>query len=556
MSTINKPAQTLSAEEILAQPPVKEAFYRAQLAQQQGDFDRSVGIYDTLLEQYGPVAEILNLKANALIGSFRYVAAQEPIESALKLSPASGAIQINASRIYSGLSRNKLARRHALEAVRLEPRRAAVLLTAARIFRDTGDHPRATRINERVLQIEPTNALAWHLKANLAADLGRRDEAEAALIKTLALQPENSRALAALANLTESGLDDLDMVALLEAHRSGHVAAQNPVSAIHALGDIYRREGKFDEAFSLYEEANNAQKYQRPFAIENFEQGVDAVIGVTAEQSPARSPNLQSGSLDKTRTGTHLVFIIGMPRSGTTLLEQVLSAHSSVLGCGLAGGMEDAERNLESQGVVTFLNAGSQSATEAQLSAVRTDYLSTLPVDHHDYQRVIDNNPLNFQRVAMIQQMFPSARFINCVRNPLDTVLSCFSHDFQAGMNFSISLQNTARYFAAQEKLTSHWKSMYGDSMIQVSYEDMVNDLPAVVDQLCGFLDMEAEPLMLKPHLNPRPVMSARRWEIRQPLDDSRVGEWKNYRKQLEPVIGYFQAVGVLDESLSPVNLN
>jgi Flp pilus assembly protein TadD len=549
MSSIDNPAQRMTASEILALPSVKESLDRARRASRQGDLERSMGVYDNLLQQHGPVAEVLSLKALIFARSGRFDSARDVIEAALKLNSSRGSIHANAAHIHSKLSHPKQARRHAQEAIRLEPRRTNVLFTAAVVFRESGDHARSSRVVEKIIQIEPSHAQAWHLKAKLASDLGRADEAEEALAKALSLQPENSFALAALANLLQPGLDDSEMVSLLEAHHRGHLRSFDRIPAVVALADIYQRGKQYEQAYSLYEEANTAQLASRPFPIEDFEEGVEAVIGVMSDPPPLDSDRAKN---DRPALKSGPVFVIGMPRSGTTLLEQVLSSHSAVFGCGLNNGMEAAERSLERQGVITFLPTGAKSATEGQLAAVRSEYLIGLSEHHRDYPIFVDNNPLNFQRVAMIKRIFPSARFIHCVRHPLDNVLSCFFHHFQEGMNFSVSLQNTARYYAAQQRLIAHWKMLYPDSILQVSYEDLVTDLPATVGALCSFIGLEEESAMLQPHMNPRPVMSASVWQVRQPIDDSRMGYWKHYQKQLEPVIGYFQAGGVLDESLVP----
>ncbi len=555
MIKLDRPSEASVLDDSFDLPGVKETLNRAKLAYQQLDFDLSASLYEGLISQHPGVAQFHQYQAEALMAAGRMAAASGSAEQAVKLNPSSGEYYATAALVQLKLGNLRLARRRASEAVRLDQRRPSVLHLAARVLRETGDHARASEITERIIQLAPSDPAGWYLKASLAGDLARKDEAESALGKTLALQPGHSKALAALANVLQPGLEDKDIVTLLEAHRSGNVVGADPVPAVYALADIYHRAGKFDEAFGLYEEVNQAQVKSRPFAMEAFEQGVDAVIEATRDQQPVIS-QAGSGGVSAVRQdlGGQLVFVVGMPRTGTTLLEQALCTHPQVLGCGLLNSMEAAERMLESEGVMPLITHGPQTASAAQRAAARTFYLGQLPSQHSDFRWVIDNNPLNFQRLPMIQQMFPAARFIYMRRHPLDSVLACFFHHFQAGMNFSVSIQNTSRYYAAQHRLMAHWQSLDAASIEEIWYEDLVQDLPATLARLCKFLALDEEPRMHAPHRNARPVMSASTWEVRQPVHARHVAMWKNYQSKLESVIGYFQTLDILDESLRAKN--
>jgi tetratricopeptide (TPR) repeat protein len=528
--------------EIVDQNQLRALAQRASQAYAQGDYRRAVQLCDGLIARFGPVPHLLNLKAISLIALSEFEAAEAPIRRALKANPGLAGVQANAAVVYSKLSRRKQARRHALEASRLAPREPGVLYPVAMALRESGDHDRALRITQRILQIDPDSGDTWHLKGSLETDLGDVDAAGASLEKAVSLQPANTRALSALVKLRRSSLADTETVELLQSIRAGGQDAWDRPAAIFALAGIYDRAGEFDQAFQLYKEANAGSAVSKPFDIERYEQGVDATIESTLDDEfEAAAP----GS-----PGENLVFIIGMPRSGTSLCEQVVSAHSGVLGCGELIAMERVEQALEREGVVPCLDNGPHAASAEQLAQGRSDYLAALPADYSEYQRVTDKAPMNFQRLTLIHRLFPGARFLYCTRHPLDTVLSCYFHDFQAGMNFSFRMEHILRVYAAQLRLMRHWRRLLGACIHTVSYPELVTDLEAVSRAAACFLGIDFEPAMLQPHLNPRVVNTASSWQVRQPVYDSALDVWKHYENHLDPVIAYLRNNGVLDGEL------
>lgn len=511
----------------------------AKQAYASGEYADAISVCDRLVAHLGLRDDVLNIKALALLASGQIEAAETSMRQALKLNPRIAGMQLNAAGIYKALSLNKQVKRHAMEAVRLAPRDAAVLYQAALLCRDIGDYTQALRIIDRCLQLQPGFSHGWHLKGSALMDLGKLQAAQAALEKATALAPGNVRALSALVNLRGDRLDDSKTVALLEHARSTAVSNIDRASATFALGNLYRRDGQHDMAFALYLEANALVAASKPFDPEAWEQNRVRVMQASAV--PGALTSAQGAS------GANLVFIVGMPRSGSTLCEQVLSANPGVLACGELSAMEHIENSFIRRGRDPY-----QCAPQASMfEQAATLYLAALPKNYQKHQLVTDKAPMNLERIGLIHRLFPQARFLYCTRHPLDTIVSCFMQDFQAGLTFAFDLEHLARVYIGHAQLMQHWMKLLPGQIHVVNYEKYIASQEAETRRLAGFLQLGFEQDMLTPHLQERAVVTASNLQVRQAVYHSSIGRWKNYRAQLAGVIALLQRAGLLGEDLN-----
>ena len=511
----------------------------AKQAYSRGMYGQAVGLCDQLLSRLGLRDDLLNIKAVSLLALGQVEAAEAAMRKALKLNPRVAGMHLNAAGIYKALSQNKQLKRHALEAIRLAPREAVVLYQAAVFCRDCGDYPQALRIIDRCLQIQPDFSRAWHFKGSALTDLGKAEAAQAAMEKAVELDPGNVRALSTLVNLRGDRLVDTKPVALLEKIRSTAASYADRASAAFALGNLYRRDRQYDVAFTHFLEANTLVARNKPFDIDAWEQKAKHATETSA------MPGILGSS--KAGGGANLVFIVGMPRSGTSLCEQVLSANSHVLACGELSTMENIENSFTRQGIDPYQSNPGQSQFE-QAAAL---YLSALPKNHQKFQLVTDKAPMNFERVGLIHLLFPQARFLYCVRHPLDTILSCFIQDFQAGMIFAFDLEQITRVYIAHMHLMKHWMNRLPGQIYMVKYEQYIEHQETETRGMAEFLQLDFQKDMLTPHLQERAVLTASNLQVRQAVYRSSIGRWKNYQTHLAGVINMLQKEGLLDAELN-----
>jgi tetratricopeptide (TPR) repeat protein len=504
-----------------------------------GEHASAVRICDQLEASLGQRDDLLNIKAMSLLALGQLEAAESTIRLALKVNPRIAGMHLNAASIYKSLSLNKKVKRHVLEAMRLAPKEARVLYQAALLLRDGGDYSQALRVIDRCVQLQPGFSHGWYLKGSMLVDLGETEAAQRALEMSVELEPGNVRALSTLVSVRGDNMTDVETVERLRHIQSSGASPVDRASAMFTLAGMHRRDSQHGAAFELYLKANAKVSIVQPFDPDAWEEKVADDLRASAVQGALAK---SSGS-----SGDQLVFIIGMPRSGTTLCEQVLSAHSGVLACGELATMAQIENGFRRRGIDPYQNdlAGKEIEQAASL------YLSVLPKGHHKFQIVTDKAPMNFERVGLIHRLFPKARFIYCTRHPLDTILSCFMQDFQAGLFFASNLEHITRVYIAHTQLMRHWMSLLPEQIHMVSYEKYIAKQESESRQMADFLNLEFEQDILNPHLRERAVTTASNLQVRQAVYASSIGRWKNYLPQLSEVVGLLQQAQLLDTELN-----
>jgi LPS sulfotransferase NodH len=287
----------------------------------------------------------------------------------------------------------------------------------------------------------------------------------------------------------------------------------------HALDDL----GHSDRAFSAVSAAN-ALKPRDFDAVEHRRR----LSGIAA----AWTREALDGFAGPGGTSSQPVFIIGMPRSGTSLVEQILSRHPGIHVCGELGAIGAlAGRWQDAAGVVRPADL-----TQQQLSAAAEEYLRQAGAG--DKGRFTDKMPANFMHLGLIQAMLPGSRVVHCRRDPLDTCLSCYFQDFSAlGLSWSCRLEDIAAYYRSYRELMDHWKAAIGLPLLEIRYEALVADLEGQVRLLLDFLDLPWEPACLSFQESDRAVITASSDQVRQHLYASSVGRHGAYRKHLAPLL-------------------
>mgnify|MGYP001826942713 CR=1 FL=1 len=498
-------------------------FQRARQAYGARRFEEALRITSQLAQTAGPGEEILNLQALSLLALGRARQARAQAGKALKLNPRSVGVLLNAARMDLVLGDRRDAKRLALEAARLGSRDARVLYQAALLCRQAGDYPTALRLVDRCQATDPQLAEARFLKGSMLLDQGDQEAARAELEAARDLQPDHARALADLSRLLDGEADAIGTLEQLEAlqHRGANLLDRS--SAAFALADWHHRHGNWMAAADAYGEANRLGAAARSFDLGAWEQRQRETLARHADLEPAGAPGHGAGS--------NLVFLVGMPRSGTSLCEQVLGAHSAVL----AGGELTTGPSIEQD--------PPRDANPAQL---RQLYQQGLPALGAGQRFVTDKLPMNFERVGFLHQLFPGARFIHCRRDPLDTVLSCYQQDFQAGVLWAFDLDAISRVMIQQHALMEQASARLPDHVLTVDYENLVTDLPGQAQRLADFLGLEVEDAMLAPQDQDRAVQTASRLQVRESVHTRSIGKWRHYKELLAPAQTRLTQAGIL----------
>ncbi len=419
---------------------------------------------------------------------------------------------------------------------RVSPENLAAWANLGAICQELGRTDEAATAYQTALALDPDSIPVLSNFAMLAQQLGDRQRAAALYRRLLDLAPNEAEAHHDLAQIRKFTNGDPELTAMQRIRGEPGLDRQSAMYLDFGLAKAYDDIGEFGSAFSHMAAANRAKRESLSFELKFEETLVDRLIAsFTAERIEALSGGGFETSLP--------IFVLGMPRSGTTLIEQILASHSEVAGAG--------ELNLFGEAVAaepTF--AGGARYPEAvlelmpeQLRGLGKTYADGLQKRLPTAPRITDKMPRNHYFIGLIALALPGARIVDCRRSPLDTCLSCFSKHFAKGQLFSYDLSELGAYYRLYDRLMTHWHEVLPGRVLDVQYEDVVADPEPQIRRILEHCDLPWDDNCLQFHRTERPVMTASAAQVREPLYNRSVGRWKAYESDLQPLI---EALGPL----------
>ena len=522
-----------------------------------GRFGEAAPVYRRALERNPRWPQALSNLGRALQLEGRDVEAIECFERALALEPG-----LAKTWGILGLSRRRCGRpleavscfRRALE---LQPGTTEIQRLLGQTLADVGELEAAEACLQGVLRAQPDSAGVWcelgmvyRLQGRFedALDAYRRvpDEAgaragEAAVLEMLGRKDEARRIVGELLARGDRTPGTLEVHADLcsdddargavaglirEQLVAGDLPGDGRTRLLFRLGQLYDRRGEFAEAFAAWDEANGLVDIEFDGAAHR--RFVDRIIETFSREAFTRLP--RSGC-----TAPGPVFIVGMPRSGTSLVEQILASHSEVHGAGelpwiprladsLAAGPVSARPAFP--GGVTAVGA-------AALDRMAREYLRLSRTGRNQARYVTDKLPVNFLYLGLIELLFPGARIVHCARDPRDTALSLYSRPFGLRLPFAYRLGDMAAFHGGYRRLMRHWEEVLPLPLHTVRYEALVRDPEPVIRGLLAFLELGWEPACLEPHRSGRVIATASYAQVRAPIHAGAVGRWRHYERYL-----------------------
>jgi tetratricopeptide (TPR) repeat protein len=436
------------------------------------------------------------------------------------------------------------AAKHLREAIRLKPDFVEAQHNLARALLDPGQVGEAEMWFREALRFGAGTASAHTNLANALIAQGRIDEACAALQEALRLDPKHVPAISALGNLAAARqycFTPEQIAAIEELAGRESLPPTDRINLDFALGAIFDRLGEYAKAFRYYHRGNELRKeYERErgvvFNPDACRRMTDRLI---AAYSPAYFERLRSFGVDSERP----VFIVGMLRSGTTLVEQILASHPAVHGAGelphlgtmvnnlsqRLGGTEKYPECINSLGAAAVrILAGEYEESLTQASRGRK---SPEPL------RIIDKMPSNYLNLGLIATLFPRAHIIHCRRDPVDTCLSCYFQNFKEEIAYTLDLRHLGQYYRDYERLMAHWAAVLPMPVFDLSYEELTAQQETTSRQLVSHSGLEWDERCLRFHETARAVQTASLLQVRQPMYRASVGRWKRYEAFVGPLL-------------------
>ncbi|MCA1325137.1 tetratricopeptide repeat-containing sulfotransferase family protein [Herbaspirillum sp. alder98] len=468
----------------------------------------------------------LNL-ADAEISRCRHDAALRALDLLSAFAPQHPASLIARAKALNRSERLDEALGFARQAVALAPGNAEAHHTLAMVLQSLGQTEEALAQFDQAAQLPGTVAEAALVgRAVLLTEAGRNDEAGAAFEQALKAFPRSVKVLAGRADARKFRAGDPDIGTLEDCVAEGERRSlSDRISAHFALGKAYLDTGDAARAFHHLDQGNRLKRA-------TFSYDADAISRWVSDIEKIFTPGLFEKASDSHAGSALPVFIIGMPRSGTTLIEQILSSHSQVTG---AGELSALRLVTESAGAFP---ASVVNMTEADFAGLGQEYLQRTEVLAQGRARLVDKMPGNFMYAGLIPRILPGARIIHARRNPVDTCLSCYTKLFAGEQPFAYDQSELGRFHSDYERLMTHWRAVLPpDRFIEVDYEAVVDDLDGEARRLIAFLGLPWEDACLSFHDNRRVVRTASVNQVRQRIYKTSKGRWHAYAAHLEPLL-------------------
>lgn len=468
-------------------------------------------------------AEIHSNLGNALRDRGESLEAVAAFRRALDLNPKFAKAHNNLGTALADLGREAEAMESYGRAVLEQPDYAEAHNNLAIMLRSQGRGADAERSCRRALELEPDHPAAQNLLAELHSDRGDFVAAEALYRRLLARHPASAEAWAGIAGLRRMAPDDVDWLTTVRRLAEVQPLPRQELSLRYALGKYYDDVGDFDQAFEHYRRANEVAKQLHPaYDGALLVHTVDLIIQ-TFDAEWLRMAECAGDCSERP------VFIVGMPRSGTSLAEQIAASHPEVHGAG--------ELPFWSTTVAAAAREKMVSVGSEVLRAWAQQYLTVLNQAAMGKLRVIDKMPANFLYLGLIRAAFPKARIIHMERNPADTCLSIYFQNFGAAHSYANDLGNLAHYYTQYRRLMAHWQALLpAGAILNVPYESLVEQPETWSRAMVKFLGLSWDSACLQSHATSRTLSTFSKWQARQAINQRSVARWRHYEKYIGPL--------------------
>ena len=530
-----------------------------------GHDEEAVSSYQAALLISPDFPDAHNNLGNLLFALLRYDEAAEHLAMAARLRP-DAEVFFNLGNVYLTQTKLHQAVDSYSQALRLDPRYADAFLNMGTALGQLGQDDRALFCFREALKIDPDSVAALYNVGELLITKGQLDESLACFHRALQADPgfikaqlgevkvldrrgDFEQAYARLLPLLHEDKATVDAALAFASlcRHGGHcneaivmmerlLTQQTPVLGSYErlqlhfeLGRLLDAAAEYERAFEHFRQGNLLK--DQSFSSEVYARHIDDLIATYSPDFMAHAPRARHVS-------TRPLFIVGMPRSGTSLVEQILTSHPQIAAGGELTVMNDCVQVLP-QVLNTALPYPQCLAalTPESCDSLSQHYLDKIAEISPDARYVTDKMPANFKFLGLIALLFPGARIIHCVRDPLDTCLSCYFQHFSGMHPYAYDLGHLGSYYHQYQRLMRHWRAVIELPMLEIRYEDLVADQEQLSRELIAFCDLPWDERCLRFHETKRVVHTRSYDQVRQPLYQRAVGRWRHYERFIDPLV-------------------
>jgi tetratricopeptide (TPR) repeat protein len=503
------------------QAKAQHLFIRGNKLIEQGAYAEAAALYEQAVELDSSHAEALNNLGSSLSHLGRYEEAEQCFRGAMAAKPNFSDPHGNLGVLLRQKSYLSDAEALLRRALKLRPTDVDARINLGLTLVLLGRLHDARACFAKVLKTAPRNVLALFGMGQIAVLEGRFEEAETIFRRIVEINPKMTNAWAALPLTRKMTNADGEWLKSANEIATSTIHPMEEANLRFAMGKYCDDVNDFAQAFQNFKRGNELLKT----AAADYDRRershlIDQLIRVYSREAISKIGASGSSSVKP-------VFVVGMPRSGTSLAEQIIASHPAAHGVGELDFWNSPALKEATQGMLS----------EAARSKVAEQYLRLLERLAGNASRVINKAPVNSDFLGMIYSVFPNARVIYMRRDPIDTCLSCYFQQFLTGINFAFDLSDLVHYYREHQRIMAHWCSVLPPGFIlDVPYEELVVDPETWSRKMLDFIGLEWDARVLEFHTNKRQVTTASAWQVRQKIYKSSVARWRNYEKFIGPL--------------------
>jgi tetratricopeptide (TPR) repeat protein len=507
---------------------------------QAGNLETVAEIYRLMLAKVPRAAELHNNLGAILQLRERYDEALACYDKAVTLKPDYANAFYNRGFVLRKLNRVEDALASYEKAIALNPNHTEAHNNRGALLQWLRRYNEARASYDKAIALNLNHVEAHNNRGTTLMSLGDVAGAEKMFQRAVELKPDFAEALFNLSSIRKHlAPDQMEINRLRELLGRANLSVDDREQLHFSLGKIFDDCGNYDEAFESYWQGNELRNARVKYDSNAVAKGTDEIIQVFTPEFLATPPDFAGVSRAP-------ILIVGMPRSGTTLLAQILSSHPAVAAAGELSFVSDFLSQLPGrlgdgkaypQAVQNLTPVVAAQFTDGYERRLRRDLGQQMP-------HVIDKNPLNFQHLGFIARLFPNVRIFHCTRHPLDTCLSIYFQRFPLALDFAFDLRHIGHFYQQYARLMAHWQKIPAIPMFEVRYEDLIRNTETTARQALEFLGLPWDERCLSPHKNPGSVETASHWQVRQPIYQHALNRWQHYEKHLGPLKEILAAAG------------
>jgi len=495
-----------------------------------GKREEAVDAYNTALEIDPKRSITWSNLGNVLRDLKREKEALEAYKKAVDINPDAANMRVMYAQALVALNQAEEGLKQAEAAIKLEPENAAAYAEFGCAYLQLSAYDKAVEALEKSISIKGDVHGVHHNLATVYQQTGELEKAQNCYRRALEINPNFGPSQRQLSSITKFQTGDAEVEELEEMVLKVGMDDSQRADVYFTLAKAYDDTKEFAKAFPYLQNANQIVRKDIDYDSKTNTNFVNRIIDTYSKEFFANHKG--QGAASEVPT-----FIVGMPRSGTTLTEQIISSHPQVHGAGELMKLSELTAGMQKEFEFELRYPEcAKIATEGQFLSTAGKYLDHLREHSATAERVTDKMPFNYRMLGLIAVMFPNAKVIHCRRHPYDTIVSCYFARFKEQLAFSYNLLDAARYIRDYERMMDHWRRVLPIQMYEIRYDEMVTQQEEKSREIVDFCGLDWDDACLQFHENKRPVLTASNWQVRQPMYSSSVERWRNYEKHLAPL--------------------